>query len=476
MAPAGRWIPAPRHWRARLPAHATARRLRGLICALLCSLLAAGCTLPALPNVSLLEKRPVDGPPIIVRDGRRESPAESAATISRLARRSAADPLVERQIRLMESVSGMPLVAGNAVTLLTGRQVTTAMEQAIRGARDSVDLETYIFGDMESDRALARLLIRKSAQGVDVNLIYDAVGSRDTPASVFRALRRGGVHVLEFNPINPFHVRRKWFITRRDHRKILVVDGRIAFTGGVNIGNVYSSTPTGRTLPWRDTDVAIRGPVVAQFQRLFFSTWRHQDGPSLPHRDFFPPLVPQGDDYVMVIGSSPGKKHRLTYEMYQTAFAAAVRYIHVTSAYFVPNRQTLAALIDAAKRGVHVKLILPSRSDVPLAMYAGRSFYTQLLKAGVKIYERKHALLHAKTATIDGVWSTVGSTNMDMWSFASNNEVNAIILGRDFGRQMEAMFEHDIKESRQVTLSQWEKRPFRERFREFFARLFRHWL
>ncbi|MDA8093906.1 MAG: phospholipase D-like domain-containing protein [Betaproteobacteria bacterium] len=469
------WRSAALRGQGESAAKARARRIRPFLGAVLCALLVTGCT-PPLPNVSTLEKRPVNGPPIIIRDGRRENPAVSAATISRLARRTGAGPILRRQIRLMESVSRVPLVAGNAVTLLTGKQVTTAMESAIRAARNSVDLETYIFGDAHSDRALERLLIQKSAQGVDVNLIYDAVGSRDTPASVFQALRRGGVHVLEFNPINPFQVRRKWLITRRDHRKILVVDGRIAFTGGVNIGNVYSSTPTGLRLPWRDTDVEIRGPVVAQFQRLFFSTWRRQDGPPLPHRDFFPRLTPQGKDYVMVIGSSPGKRHRLTYEMYETAFAAAVRYIHVTSAYFVPNRQTLSALIDAARRGVHVKLILPSRSDVPLAMYAGRSFYTRLLKAGVKIYERKHALLHAKTATIDGVWSTVGSTNMDMWSFASNNEVNAIILGKDFAGKMEAMFEQDIKHSRQITLSQWERRPFKERFREFFARLFRHWL
>jgi cardiolipin synthase len=162
--------------------------------------------------------------------------------------------------------------------------------------------------------------------------------------------------------------------------------------------------------------------------------------------------------------------------MYVSAFAFAETFIHLTNAYFVPDEQTIQALTEAARRGVDVKMILPGTSDQNAAFYAGRSFYTQLLKSGVKVYELKTNMLHAKTALIDGVWSTIGSTNMDLWSFLRNDEVNAIILGKDFADKMESLFQADVQQSSEILLTQWEKRPFPERMKEWFFRLFRHWL
>jgi cardiolipin synthase len=195
--------------------------------------------------------------------------------------------------------------------------------------------------------------------------------------------------VLEFNPINPLKAEKKWRITRRDHRKILVVDGRLAITGGVNISQVYSGELSGREDDekgkevWRDTDVQIEGPVVAEFQKLFLDTWKRQEGPELPGRDYFPSPATQGDDLIRVVGNTPGDANRTTYFMYISAFTFADNSIYLTNAYFVPDKQTIETLTNAAGRGVDVKIILPGKSDEAMAFYSGRYYYSRLLKAGV---------------------------------------------------------------------------------------------
>jgi cardiolipin synthase len=177
-----------------------------------------------------------------------------------------------------------------------------------------------------------------------------------------------------------------------------------------------------------------------------------------------------------VVGSSPGESNRITFILYVSAITFAENSLHMTNAYFVPDHQTVDALTDAAKRGVDVKIILPGASDSSLAAYAGQYFYSDLLKSGVKLYKRRNVLLHAKTLVIDGVWSTVGSTNMDFWSFSTNDEVNAVILSREFAMEMEKIFASDLEESDQIRLEEWEKRPLLSRIRERFAHLFSHWL
>jgi cardiolipin synthase len=333
----------------------------------------------------------------------------------------------------------------------------------------------------ETGRTLADLLLQKQAEGVQVNLIYDSLGSFSTLAAFFQRLRDGGIQVVEFNPQNPLKARGKWRLGKSDHRKILIVDGKVAITGGVNISQVYSGGSSGagddegEQMQWRDTDVQIEGPAVAEFQKLFLDTWQRQKGATPSDRNYFPDMKEPGNALVRVLGSAPGEANRLTFIMYVAAITFAEKSLHMTNAYFVPDSQILKALTDAAKRGVDVKIILPGTTDRSLALYAGQYYYSDLLKSGVKLYKRRNVLLHAKTLVIDGVWSTVGSTNMEWWSFSTNEEVNAVILSREFANEMEKMFTGDLAESDQIRWEEWEKRPLLQKIREWFSHLFARW-
>ena len=456
-----------------------------LLALLSCLLTLAGCaSLPRFEEVyQRLDTEKEETPEIIGPHGQL-SPKISAAVMERLKKNTGPTDVLDRHLALIESIGGSPLVAGNKVALLIDGPATyAAMLKAIEHAKDHINLETYIFEDDEVGNRFADLLLQKQSEGVQVNLIYDSLGCLNTSKTFFERLRKGGVQTLEYNPINPAKARNKWLLTNRDHRKILIVDGTIAFTGGVNISRVYSSSSISSEhreatidQAWRDTHVQIEGPAVAELQKLFLDTWARQKAPELANRNYFPAPEREGKDLVEVVGSAPGQENRITYIMYVSAFIYAQNSIHLTNSYFVPDKQTIKALRDAAGRGVDVKIILPGSNDELTVFYAGRSHYKYLLKSGVKLYERKGAMLHAKTAVIDGVWSTVGSTNMDLWSFLRNDEVNAVILGRDFAADMEAMFERDVENSHPIRLEDWEKRPFSERAKEWLARLLQYWL
>jgi len=308
------------------------------------------------------------------------------------------------------------------------------------------------------------------------------VGSLNTSDSFFQRLRDGGIQVVGFNPINPLEARGKWGLTHRDHRKILIADGKIAIIGGINISEVYSSSPFRRKrngkapIHWRDTDIQIEGPAVAEFQKLFLDTWLKQKGPKLSERNYFPNLKEKGNALVRVVASTPGETNRIPFIVYVSAIVFAEHSIHMTNSYFIPDDQILKALTDAAERGVDVKIILPGSTDSQLALYAQRYSYSELLKSGVKLYEHSTSLLHAKTAVVDKVWSTVGSTNMDNLSLLSNDEVNAIILSREFAVEMENMFVKDLADSRQIQWDEWRKRPMFQRIRTWFVHLFSNWM
>ena len=411
------------------------------------------------------------------------SPQKSKAIMERLKRSVDPTDILERHTAVVESVTESPLTKGNKVTLLADGQATyAAMLKAIQNAGDHINLETFIIEDDEVGRRFTDLLLQKQAEGVQVNLIYDSVGSFSTPASFFQRLRDGGIQVVEFNPVNPFKAHGHWLLAHPDHRKILIIDGKVAIAGGINISSVYSSKLSGRRevkgapLPWRDTDVQIEGTAVAEFQKLFLDTWQKQKGPKLSERNYFPDLKEEGNALVRVVGSTPGQDNRITFIVYVSAITFAEHSVHLTNAYFIPDDQILDAFTDAARRGVDVKIILPSTSDSSLALYAARYNYSELLKSGVKIFERRNALLHAKTAVIDGVWSTVGSTNMDYWSFLSDDEVNAVILSREFAIEMEKMFAKDLAESDQIKWEVWKERPLFPRLREWVAHLFSRWM
>jgi cardiolipin synthase len=406
------------------------------------------------------------------------SAQKSAAILEELKRKSGDIDILEKQIALEQAIVGSPLILGNKVTLLQDGVATyAAMFAAIRKAKNHINLESYIIEDDEIGQQFVNLLLEQQRRGVQVNLIYDSVGAINTPKAFFERLTQAGIEVLEFNPINPLAAKTAWLINNRDHRKLLVVDGRIAFIGGINISSVYSSGSVARrtrkvasnTVAWRDTDLQIEGPVVGEFQKLFMETWEKQRGKPLAVKQYFPEQNVQGKDIARAIGSTPDDPFSLIYLTLISAIGNAEKQVHLTNAYFVPDPRLLRALTDAAARGVDVKLILPSYSDSAVVFHAGRAHYADLLKGGVKLYERHGALLHSKTVVIDGVWSTVGSTNLDWRSFLDNDEVNAVILGRDFAQQMEAMFLKDIGASQSIDREQWHHRPLLFRLKEWMA-------
>jgi cardiolipin synthase A/B len=385
-----------------------------------------------------------------------------------------------------------PLVPGNRMTLLqNGPDTYEAMFAAMRRAEHHINLETYIFNDDEAGGQFARLLLERQADGVQVNIIYDSVGGLATPAAFFERMREQGIRVLEFNPINPLQaLRRKWRINHRDHRKQLIVDGRTAFVGGINISNSYSSAPLSRRRRrkrrrdaddggndgWRDTHVQIEGPVVAQFQHLFMDTWQRQSGETLPEHGYFPALDAQGDGIVRAIGSRPADADSHIYRTLISAIERAQAEVHLTIAYFGPDAALREALIGAAQRGVDVSLILPGRSDVWPTLHLGRSHYTELLQGGIRIFERQGGIMHAKTISIDGVWSTIGSTNLNSRSFLHDDEINAIILDPVFGGKMRKMFAEDLAESEEILLERWQQRSWLQRMKERAAGLGEYWL
>jgi len=403
-----------------------------------------------------------------------------------LARRWSKNSLdLRAQAALEEQATGVPLIAGNKCTLLfDGPQTMSAMMKAIGSATNNINLESYIFDQDELGKKLADLLIERQQHGVVVNLMVDSVGTLEVPQAFFERMRAAGIHIVSFNPVNPAKLHgNSWKINNRDHRKLLVVDGKVAFTGGINISEDYARSSLFRSharvtredVGWRDTEIKVEGPAVAAFQWLFVRHWVDQDADDLREADYFPRLPVSGDRLVRVLGSDPGGQFEI-YKAYTLAMQEARQSIHLTSAYFVPDRQTVDALIAAAQRGVDVKLVLPGVSDRSVVFYAGHDYYDALLAGGVKIYQLKLAVLHAKTGVIDGAWSTVGSTNLDTRSFLHNSELNVIVMGPAFGGEMEQAFQEDLRNSSEITLEAWRHRPWADRLREWSARLMGYWL
>ena len=436
-----------------------------------------------LPDLKYL-KEPLHSPttPRVVDGQGALSGHEAASLLARRLGRAKVD--ASHLAGLEEAATGRPLIAGNQVTLLFDGPVTiAAMMAAVSKAQDSINLETYLFDQDPLGMTFADLLIAKQKEGVQVSVIYDCVGTLGTPQAFFDRMQEAGILLLPFQPVSPHHKLLGWRINNRDHRKILVVDGRVAFTGGVNISASYARSSLFRSarkakagaVGWRDTHVQIEGPAVAALQWMFLDNWASQNEGSLPERDFFPTLAPAGDKVVRVLGSQPGSHHEI-FKAYFLAIQGARTSIHIASAYFVPDAQISKALREAARRGVDVKIILPSVSDSWLTSHGSHSFYQEMLNAGVRIYELKTSVLHAKTAVIDGTWSTVGSTNLDTRSFLHNKEVNMVVLGDAFGGEMERAFQDDLKDSKEITQEKWQQRPYLQRFKEWCARLTAYWL
>lgn len=405
--------------------------------------------------------------------------AQSRAVLETLKQRAPQAGVLEAHVAVEEALTGTPLSVGNKVVLLEDGPATyRSMLAAIRGARHHVHLETYIYDDDDVGHEFARALAERRKAGVQVRLVYDSVGSSATPKEFFKGLEANGIEVVEFNPFTPNLAR----YNNRDHRKLLVVDGKVAFLGGINISGVYSpggskgsrasggSDPPFEERPWRDTQVRLEGPVVADLQRAFLDQWESQKKSKPEDKAFFPTLTPQGNHLVRAIATKPAQGLNASYVALISAIHSAEKEVNITNAYFVPHPELRAALAETARRGVKVRLVLPSRSDHWLVYHAGRAYYDELLDAGVKIYERNYRLLHTKTACVDGVWCTVGSTNLDWRSLVYNHELNAVVLAPEFAAQMGANFERDIAQSEEVTPDSWRRRPVSDRLKELTAR------
>ncbi len=460
--------------------------LRGALALLLLGA-AAGCS--SLPTIAPDLSRG-GGPPVQINGARGPlTAAQSKAVLNTLQNGGPQTRIFDRHLRLEEEIAGSALRTGNDVVLLQdGPNTYRAMFESIKAAVDHINIETYIFDDDEVGQRFAKALVDKQSQGVQVNLLRDSAGTFSTPAAFFDKMTAAGIQVHEFNPINPLAARAQWQWNRRNHRKLLIVDGQTAFLGGINISSVYSSgsfrsgsrgapkNACGDDPAWRDTDLRLQGPVVADLQKLFMDNWATQNGPPLAPRNYFPPLRNMGPQVVRAIGSSPDEAFSQIYVTLLSAIGSAESSVRITNAYFVPDPQLLTALEAAARRHVDVALILPSQTDSWLVFHAGRRSYDRLLRAGVKIFERRGVILHSKTALIDGVWATVGSTNLDWRSFLHNYELNAVVLGLGFGRQVQAMFDKDLAASDEITLEQWRRRTLDMRLKELFARAWEYWL
>ena len=411
-------------------------------------------------------------------------PAKSNALIARRwrgARISHAD-VTEVAVR-EEAATGSSLITGNKVLLLyDGPQTMAAMFEAISNARHHIHLETYIFDQDELGIQFAELLMARQRAGVQVAISYDSVGTFGTPQEFFDKMRDAGIHLLAFNPVNPLKLIGPWLPNNRDHRKILIVDGTVGFAGGVNISGDYSTSSLFRSatrrnekVGWRDTHIKIEGPAVAALQTAFLDNWASQNAPDLPDMMFFPPLIEQGDKLVRVLASKPGGDHEI-YKAYMLAIEGAQHTVQITSAYFVPDAHILQALTAAARRGVDVKIIVPGVTDSNLVFHAARSFYEEMLESGIKIYQLQVAILHAKTAVVDKMWSTVGSTNIDTRSFLHNSEINVVVRGAEFGAAMEIAFTEDLRNSVEITADKWQQRGAGDRLKEWAARRIAYWL
>ncbi len=311
---------------------------------------------------------------------------------------------------------------------------------------------------------------------------WDAAGSQDTADAVFDRLRRAGAELLEFHPFSPFRKRfNPLTLNDRDHRKLLVADGRVAILGGVNLDSVYTN-PREAGAPadpfkgfWYDAAAQIEGPPVAEAQKLFVSNWRFQGGDPLPAEQF-PPPPPSGSEIVRIDGSAPRQHRQLYFESVKAALAAARSHVLLATGYFVPSHRQWRLIAEAAERGVAVDLVLAGYSDLPSCVHAARALYGRLLRRGVRIHEMNDGMLHAKVATIDGVWTAIGSSNLDRRSFLYNNEIDAIIFGRTTAAAVESLLRDWITRAEPITLEGWRARSMHEIAGELLARVWSRYM
>ena len=381
-------------------------------------------------------------------------------SIERLPTLAVRDPTF---VGTLEAHLGTPVVAGNRVDLLlNGDEIFPALLAAIRGARTSIDYAQYFWADGVLAREIVEALAERSRAGVRVNVLLDGVGTLGMPGEQVDTLRRSGCHVEWFRPLARWSVRRH---NNRNHRRILVADGRVGITGGSGVSDKWIGNGR-RDDHWRDTDVRIEGPAVTWLQAAFIENWRVATGELLGGAEYLPPQRAAGDVRVQVVSSSPAGGSYAAYTMVLLAFASARRSILMTNPYFVLDDRMTDALMAAARRGVRVVALTPGNIDHALVRSASRRDFGPLLQSGVQIFEYQSALLHAKTLVVDGAWSSVGSTNLDNRSFALNDELNLAMYDTGVASRLEEVFEADLRQSRRVEYADWANRGLKTRLQE----------
>ena len=363
---------------------------------------------------------------------------------------------------LLRRIDQAPLIGGNQVEVFfRGEEAFASMSRAIEAARQEILVEAYIWKDDFTGQAFSDLLASAAGRGVAIRVLADAHGSLSTRSAFWQRMRGHGIEVRLFHPLVPY----LWFYPLRNHRKILVIDRRVAYTGGMNISDEYGST---RPDVWRDTHARVEGLTAWELAVVFTEGWIRAGGTPFD----LPPLRPAPGDgaRILVLDSRPGRGHSESASTLSAIVQAARGYLWITNAYFAPKRIAVEVLGKAAKRGVDVRLLLPGRSDVALVRHAGHGYFADLLARGVRIFEYQSAVLHAKSLVADGFVSVVGSTNMDFRSFHFNAECNLVILEEKTARTLSAGFEADLRESVEILQGPWNRRGSVHRAADWFAR------
>jgi cardiolipin synthase len=350
---------------------------------------------------------------------------------------------------------------------LNGEEIFPAKVATIRQARRTINYAQYVFEDGGPAQEVTDALAERCRAGVKVNVLLDAVGALAMPGKFRDEMTEAGCRVETYRPLSPFAIDR---VNHRNHRRILVVDGLLGITGGSGISGKWSGNGKQKG-HWRDTDVLLEGPVIEQLQGAFVENWLEATGIALGGPEYFPRrrLDLKGEVDAQVVRSSPAGGSTSMYTMFLLALASSRHSIHITNPYFVPDDKMIQTLIGAAKRGVEVVLIIPGAIDHNLVRQASRSEFGRLLQNDIKIYEYRPALLHAKTMVVDGIWATIGSTNLDHRSFALNEELNVAIYRHGTAQRLEQIFQQDLSNSREVVYKDWKNRGFTSRVLELLA-------
>ena len=373
--------------------------------------------------------------------------------------------------RSMGVLFGPAILQGNRVdTLLNGAQIFPAMLGEIEKARQTITFETYIYWEGSIGEQFAEKLSERSRAGVKVHVLLDWVGSQRMNPELLDRLKAAGVEIERFHSLSWYHVAR---LNNRTHRKLLVVDGRVGFTGGVGIADKWDGNAQDAD-HWRDTHFRVEGPVVAQMQATFLDNWVKVRGEVLHGDAYFPPLSSQGSQPAQMFSSSPSGGSESMHLMYLLAITSARQSIDLSSAYFVPDEMTIRSLIEAAQRGVRIRVIVPgTHTDAETVRRASRATWGPMLQAGVKIFEYQPTMFHVKMMVVDGLVASFGSTNFDERSFFLNDEANLNVYAADFAARQLADFEHDLAKSREINYAQWLGRPLIEKAWELLAALLR---